>query len=167
MNPNVLIVGQTLRIPGAKTNNEGLENPAADREEGESSDYVIEAGDTLGSIANTYQVSTEALADANPEVDPNNLQINQLLVIPPRGTGLPPGALEALSTPVPIPREPGEVQTHAVAAGDNLGAIAAVYSVTIDEILEANGLEDPNQITVGQQLLIPPPSQAAAASADG
>jgi LysM repeat protein len=157
LDPNVLIVGQQLRIPGATTNNAVLKNPDAEREAGESVDYVVQSGDSLGLIADTYVVGLDALIAANPGVDPNALQIGQLLVIPPIGTGLSPEAIAARSTPVPVQRPPGEVLYHVVQAGDLLSTLADLYSVDVADIIAANGLDDANQILIGQELVIPPP----------
>ena len=158
LNPNLLLVGQELRVPGATTNNDVLENPDAEREEGASVDYVVQPGDSLGAIADTYLVSLDALIQANPDADPAALQIGQLITIPPLGTGLSPEAIAARTTPVPVVRAPGEVLYHTVQPGDLLSSLAELYSVDVDEIIEINGLDDANQILVGQELVIPPPS---------
>ncbi len=47
---------------------------------------------------------------------------------------------------------------HVVEAGEVLGSIAEKYDVTSASILEANGLDDPDLIRVGQELLIPRPT---------
>ena len=160
VNPNVIIAGQKLRIPGAGTNNETAQSAGPDRDPGVEVDYVVESGDTFGSIALEYTVSVDALVAANADVDPANLQVNQLLVIPPYGTGLDPAELQALATPVPIEREPGEPLRHVVAAGDFIAAIAERYDVTIAQIVEANNLSDNgNNIQIGQDLLIPTPNE--------
>ena len=44
--------------------------------------YVIQPGDTLWSLGQRYGFSTRAMLDANPGVDPNNLQIGQRVNIP-------------------------------------------------------------------------------------
>lgn len=63
--------------------------------------YSVEKGDTLIGIAVEHAVSIEALEAANPGVDPNNLQIGQILFIPPpAGEPAPNQAL--LPTPLPI-----------------------------------------------------------------
>jgi LysM repeat protein len=48
---------------------------------------------------------------------------------------------------------------HVVQAGNSLAAIAAAYGVTVDAIVEANGIEDPNWIVVGQELTIVDPAR--------
>ena len=159
MDPNLIIAGEQLLIPGAGTDNEVLENAGPDRPDGVIVNYVVEPGDTLGGIANTWTVSLEALLDANPDVDPATLQVNQLLVIPPWGTGIDPTELTPRTTPVPVEREPGETLIHTVAAGDFISAIAETYGVTTQQLLICNNLEDGgNNIQIGQELLIPPPN---------
>jgi murein DD-endopeptidase MepM/ murein hydrolase activator NlpD len=45
--------------------------------------------------------------------------------------------------------------SYVVAPGDTLGAIAARFGVSLDALVAVNGITDPNQITAGQQLIIP------------
>ncbi len=45
--------------------------------------------------------------------------------------------------------------TYQVTSGDTLSAIALRYSVSVDDLVQANGLADPNVIFVGQELVIP------------
>ena len=44
---------------------------------------------------------------------------------------------------------------HEVQAGETLGEIASAYGVTVEAIVAANNLSDPDQITAGQRLIIP------------
>lgn len=46
-------------------------------------------------------------------------------------------------------------QTHTVRAGDTLGRISGQYGVAIETIMEANGMANPNFLSVGQELIIP------------
>ena len=54
---------------------------------------------------------------------------------------------------------PGAAQaqgvTHVVQRGENLGGIAARYGTTVQAIMNANGLSNPNFVWVGQRLTIP------------
>jgi LysM repeat protein len=52
---------------------------------------------------------------------------------------------------------PTSYETYTVQPGDTLGRIAAQYGTTVDAIVQANNLGDPNLIAVGQQLIIPVP----------
>jgi|EndMetStandDraft_4_1072995.scaffolds.fasta_scaffold201372_2 LysM repeat protein len=56
-------------------------------------------------------------------------------------------------TTTTVPRARYEVQ-----AGDQLGNIARHYGVDMTELMELNGITNPDKIEVGQILDIPPPS---------
>lgn len=159
LNPNVLFAGDQIRIPGATTVNTVDEDREAARDAGESIDYVVESGDNLGAIAQEWTVTLEALLAANPDVNPNALQIGQLLVIPPFGSGFTAEELESFSAPTCAERQPGEILTHTVEPGDSASALASFYGITIDELIGDNLLDDENQLVVGQQLDIRPPTQ--------
>ncbi|MEZ4515445.1 MAG: LysM domain-containing protein [Chloroflexota bacterium] len=47
--------------------------------------------------------------------------------------------------------------THVVQPGETLLSISQIYGVSIAEIQQANGIVDPNALTVGQTLTIPAP----------
>jgi murein DD-endopeptidase MepM/ murein hydrolase activator NlpD len=65
--------------------------------------------------------------------------------------------------------EPAQAQTdgnaveYTVVAGDTLGEIATRFGVTVEEMVAANGLADPDVLEVGQVLLIPVAGASAAA----
>ncbi|MFS0690011.1 glycosyl hydrolase family 18 protein [Sporosarcina sp. 179-K 8C2 HS] len=54
------------------------------------------------------------------------------------------------------------MQIHVVRQGDSLWKIARGYGVTIDAIVSANQLEDPNALVIGQALVIPTVSRSTA-----
>ncbi len=59
--------------------------------------YVIQRGDTFYKLAQQYDISVEAILQYNPGVDPNHLQVGQVICLPgvvqvipiPCGYGLP------------------------------------------------------------------------------
>lgn len=55
------------------------------------------------------------------------------------------------------PAEEGGIPTDTIEAGDTLAAIADEHGVSVDDLLAVNNLTDPDQIQVGQELLIPVP----------
>jgi LysM repeat protein len=69
--------------------------------------YSVRPGDTLSAIANAHGVSVEDLVAANALTDPNLLQVDQVLVIPPSGVWQQPAttadAQVQTATPSPAP----------------------------------------------------------------
>lgn len=55
----------------------------------------------------------------------------------------------------------GEAKVHVVGPGETLYGIALQYGVTVDAIVAANSIADPNRIEVGQRLVIPNASSDA------
>jgi LysM repeat protein len=58
-------------------------------------------------------------------------------------------------TPVPPTPPPGNACQHIVKPGETLSSIARMYGTTVEAIMRANGLTNPNLIYVGQKLTIP------------
>ena len=56
------------------------------------------------------------------------------------------------STPFPTPPPP---LTHTVSGGDTLSGIAQAYDVSVEELIEANDIENPDFLQIGQILIIP------------
>ena len=77
VNPNALRIGQTICVPAAAPPG----GPACPRG---SAPYVIRSGDTFFALAQRFGVSVADLQAANPGVNPNALQIGQLVCIPTR-----------------------------------------------------------------------------------
>jgi LysM repeat protein len=78
---------------------------------------------------------------------------------PSQGSGQAPTQTPVPATPVPT----SEPTVYSVRAGDSLAAIARAYGVTVEAIVEANGIQDPNAIQVGQRLVVPDPARVPAA----
>ena len=55
---------------------------------------------------------------------------------------------------VAVPDESGP-EVHIVAAGETLGQISSRYDVSMEEIMDANGMSNANFLFVGQELVIP------------
>jgi LysM repeat protein len=82
----------------------------------------------------------------------------------PAETGLPtltPTLAGAVPTATPAQALPSPTPTvifHVIQPGDSLSAIALYYGVPVEDLAAANGIDDPNVIRVGQQLVIPGPT---------
>lgn len=76
------------------------------------------------------------------------------------GGGLGFYQLNLSGTPVPFPTATS-VPTlssggnYTVQAGDTISSIAAANGITTDELINTNGITDPNTLTIGQTLIIP------------
>jgi len=54
--------------------------------------------------------------------------------------------------------------THTVTRGETLTSIAKMYKVTVDELQQANHIEDGRKLQAGQTIVIPTPSPATSGS---
>ena len=54
--------------------------------------------------------------------------------------------------------------THTVARGETLTSIAKLYKVTVDDLQNANHIEDGRKLQAGQTIIIPTPSPAGSSS---
>jgi LysM repeat protein len=109
--------------------------------------HVVQAGETLYSIARRYGVDVNTIARYNGIVNPNHLYAGQRLAIPTSNTPAQP---------------PASGDVHVVQPGENLLRIALRYSVDVWAMARANNITNLNHIYVGQRLVIPKATPAPA-----
>jgi LysM repeat protein len=126
-NPNIIYVGQRLRIPTGHAPYPAPGNV-----------YIVRPGDTLYSIARHFGVSLSALISVNGISNPNRIYAGQRLIIPGGGTCYTCGGI-----------------FYRVQRGDTLYSIACRFGRTVWAIASANGITNPNVIYAGQVLRIP------------
>jgi len=73
----------------------------------------------------------------------------------PEPTADPSVAPTAEPTPDPTPTPAPPQQTYVVQEGDTLAEIAAEFGTSVAALQAANGIEDPNEIAIGEVLVIP------------
>lgn len=119
VSPPFLVQGKVLASYGFEANKE-------------ISEYIVQPGDTLTSIAEKFSISLETIFWANDLTAKSVLKVGQKLVIMPI-TGL----------------------MHIVRQGDTLSGIAMIYETKVDGIVEFNELTDEARIYAGDFLIIP------------
>jgi LysM repeat protein len=140
--PDRIRAGQRLRVPG------GAPAPPAPPSGGFGNAAtwggptdLVRPGDTVASVARRNGVAAADLARWNGIVD-GRLYAGARLVL--RDPGSPPPA-----------RSGGSGATHRVRAGETLSAIAVALGTTVRALADANGLADPDRVTVGRRLVVP------------
>lgn len=146
-NPNVIVPGQRLVIPGAGGSAASYDTPANGPLPAAGGYYTVQRGDSLSSIALANGISMGDLMRLNGIGNANFIWVGQQLRLSAR--------VSNVSVPTdqqPAPQLAGTVYT--VRPGDTLSQIAANYGTTAQALLIANGLPNANFVWVGQQLRI-------------
>jgi len=140
-NPNVILVGQVIIIPGTTPGPQPPPPPPPT-----TGTYVVQRGDTLSSIARRFGTTVNAILAANPQItNPNLIFPGQVLVIPGAPGPQPP----------PPPPPPPPTATYVVQRGDTLSAIARRFGTTVQTLLSLNPqITNPNLIFPGQVIRI-------------
>jgi LysM repeat protein len=107
--------------------------------------HYVQRGDTLYSIARRYGTSVTAIMNANGLRNANFIWVGQRLVIPGGGGSSGGGASSS----------GGGGSVHVVRWGETMYSIARRYGTSVQAIMNANGLSNPNYIYAGQRLIIP------------
>lgn len=129
--PERLIVGNTLCIP--KKNETKPCNGIR---------YTVQKGDTFFTLASWNKLSLDDLIAANPGVDPEKLEVGQVICIPISNTN-----------PSDAPKCGGA--TYTIIAGDTLYSIARKHCVTLSELASLNPDVNFEKIYAGQSICVP------------
>ena len=135
-NPNLIYPGQELRITTNSTT-EGEET----RGTGDII-YTVQRGDTLSKIAREYNVTVAHIVELNDITNPN-------LIYPGEKLRITESDVANLN---PIPQN--SYSTYTVRSGDTLSRIARRFGVSVNYIVTANNIQNPNLIFPGQILIV-------------
>jgi LysM repeat protein len=118
--------------------------------------YVVRSGDNLFRIAVNNNTTVDAMRAANPSLvgEAPILQPGQELRLPDcqaQATAVPPPGSNVTDIPAP----PAGTTIYTVQAGDTLFSIAQRFGITVQAIINANSLANPDALAIGQQLNIP------------
>ena len=148
----VIFPGQTLTLSGQAAPVVAAPTSVA----AEIARYTIVSGDTISGIASAHGLGVGALLSANGLGRDSIIFPGQTIVLP--GTAAPAAA--AASAPSPA----ASFGTHTIVSGDTIGAIAASAGVSVQSVLDANGLGWSSIIYPGQVLTLPEPAAAQVSS---
>lgn len=112
---------------------------------------VLVALIALSGCSNPLADDAESTPDAVAEVGSTPTPAPPIPIVTP--TPIDPTAVAEATQAAPPEERP---ETYVVAENDTLYGIAARFNVEISVLVEVNGLSDPNDIQVGQELIIPP-----------
>lgn len=107
--------------------------------------HVVQPGESLSEIAAAYGVTMSALISSNGIGNGDYIYTGQQLVIPDGSDYGSDYGSSGYSTG-------GSYVT--VGRGDSLSLIAALNGMTVNELMQLNGLSNPNHVWIGQRLLV-------------
>ncbi len=121
--------------------------------------YTVQPGDTLYRIAINNDTTVSGIREANG-LSGDIIQPGQVLTLPDCEGNGEGSAAPTTSPPTAAPANPpaGSSTSYTVQPGDTLFIIAQRYGVSVQAIVNANNLTNPNRLSVGQELVIPAPS---------
>jgi murein DD-endopeptidase MepM/ murein hydrolase activator NlpD len=105
--------------------------------------YVVQAGDTLFSIALRYNTTVLALKQLNKLGNSDIITVGQRLIVSSTTTPATPADSAPASS------------SYTIQSGDTLYGIALRYGTTMDALKDLNGIANPNLISVGQAIAVP------------
>lgn len=108
-------------------------------------EHVIKSGDSLWGIAEKYLGSGLKYTDI---MKWNNLSEDSVIH---------PG--QKLIIEDDKPKEYREFDTHLVAKGETLSSIANKYGTTVQDLVQNNKINNPNNILIGQKIKVPKPAK--------
>ena len=143
--PGVLALGQELILPATSLELQvERPRPATSQEE-----YIVQAGDSLGMIAERFGLTLAELMEANI-ANPDTVYTQRLLIpVEPDVTGDPAPSIADIGRPR------SGFYYYTVKPGDTLSELAREFDTTVLAILEYNDLPDPETVYNGLALRIP------------
>lgn len=150
--PNVIIIGDVLEVatpeeahadddPGQPAASQANATPAAIGDPSDDRTHVVQPGETADQVAAQFGITLEQFMAANGMTSPGQLWAGKLVQAAANG---------------PMPSTTSQAPASlTVRRGDTLEAIAQRVGSSVDALVKANGLANPNQIIIGQHLQVP------------
>lgn len=124
--------------------------------------HTVQGGDSIFRLSLVWDTTMDEVASLNDLDDVDVLSVGQLLRIPgcvfvtPTPEPSPEPTMPPTVTSIPQPLLPDSgPPIHVVSAGETLESISLRYRADVNAIIELNNLTNPDQLSVGQELLLP------------
>ncbi len=132
--------------------------------------YVVERGDTISKVTDLLKISWKDLKRANPHAvgrssKTGNWFLKQGAVIEGKSTFASVLKQTEKPTPKPSPEkttenDSGKYREYTIRSGDTLWGLAVKkFKVNLEDLIEANDIENPRTIQPGQKIRVPIISQ--------
>lgn len=106
---------------------------------------TVKDGDTVWDLANQYQTSVNAIEDANPHVKKINSSVDLIYA----GQQLKLSKNSTVSQTSAV-----DSDSYTVKSGDTLSQISERLHVSLADLVSWNHLSNPDQLVIGQQLIV-------------
>jgi LysM repeat protein len=113
-------------------------------------DKIDQLSQEIAKLSETIKESEASKEKAAADKSPTSPQPPKALAVSPTPT--PPATVGVEN---PSPTEPSGTRSHVVAKGETLTQIAKQYGVTVEEIEQANKIQDAKKLQIGQTIKIP------------
>lgn len=135
----------------------GLQRPGRVALTGASVLVLLGAAAAAASTNGFGLLPVSSLATQEPTPSPSPTTRPTVAPSPtPVATPSPTAAATATPRPAtPKPSPKATTRTYVVRPGDSLSSIAAAFGISVEQLSAANHLSDPNQLSIGQVLVIP------------
>lgn len=116
-----------------------------------NANYVVAEGDTLESIAESFDVAQVAIEVANEIDSDDELVVGETIEVP---LNVPTFGNDDDFNPEMLPGQGGGAEVHVVQPRETIDGIAAFYDVDRDCLMESNGITQGNLTQPGTALVI-------------
>jgi murein DD-endopeptidase MepM/ murein hydrolase activator NlpD len=134
--PRRIYVGQNLVIPNRGEGTDTMELVP----------YVVQAGDTVSSIARRYGITWQTLVHVNSLLSPNAIYPGLVIQVP--------RVVSVSEKPIAFPQTTSNM-IYVVRPGDTLRRIALRHKISPWTLASNNHLTDPAEIYLGRELIVP------------
>jgi len=136
LNPNKIMIGQTLRIPSTEK----------DSKSSNKSVHNVLRGETISSIALKYKVRESQILNLNNLRNSDEIYPNQKIKIPNK--------LLKESNNIKDSEKVKSKTYYIVKQGDTLSMISKSNKISTKELSEINNIKDPNNLSIGDKLYL-------------